>query len=262
MMSVNNKAMENIVNKITEFYAKVVADENYKVKFEEILNGKDITEATDEQLEKIGEIAKELDYDITLEEAKEFIKEGESDQMDYLKGENLVFSISATTREPREGERLLDLGSLASIAGFVDRLKADGISVDGLLNNAGTMEKRYGLNDDGLERVTATNYIGTYLLTRLMAFIYAFDTPTGVCPSLHVAYSMGIAAVWCRTRGASRPWKAFAVLSAVLISISTAFVKQHSVVDILAAIPVGALADYLVFGPTRLHRWIEGSDAR
>ena len=77
MISVNNKAMENIVNKITEFYAKVVADENYKVKFEEILNGKDITEATDEQLEKIGEIAKELDYDITLEEAKEFIKEGE-----------------------------------------------------------------------------------------------------------------------------------------------------------------------------------------
>ena len=76
--------------------------------------------------------------------------------------------IGTTRREPREGERLLDLGSLASIAGFVDRLKADGISVDGLLNNAGTMEKRYGLNDDGLERVTATNYIGTYLLTRLM----------------------------------------------------------------------------------------------
>ena len=33
------------------------------------------------------------------------------------------------------------------------------------------------------------------LLTRLAAFIYAFDTPTGVCPSLHVAYSMGIASV-------------------------------------------------------------------
>ena len=30
-------------------------------------------------------------------------------------------------------------------------------------------------------------------LTRLMAFIYSFDTSTGVCPSLHVAYSIGIA---------------------------------------------------------------------
>lgn len=96
-------------------------------------------------------------------------------------------------------------------------------------------------------------------LTRLMAFIYSFDTPTGVCPSLHVAYSMGIASVWCRTKGVSPVWKAGAVLSAVLISISTAFVKQHSVVDIAAAIPVGLLAEYLVFGPTRLRRWIERS---
>ena len=96
------------------------------------------------------------------------------------------------------------------------------------------------------------------LLTRLMAFIYAFDTPTGVCPSLHVAYSMGIASAWCHKRNAPRGWKAFMVLSAVMISISTAFVKQHSTLDILAAIPVGLLAEYLVYGKTRLHGWIEG----
>ena len=95
-------------------------------------------------------------------------------------------------------------------------------------------------------------------LTRLMAFIYAFDTPTGVCPSLHVAYSMGIASTWCRARDASKPWKCFVVLSAVMISISTAFVKQHSVVDIATAIPVGLLAELQVFGRTRLNRWIEG----
>lgn len=94
-------------------------------------------------------------------------------------------------------------------------------------------------------------------LTRLMAFIYAFDTPTGVCPSLHVAYSMGIASVWCRSGLAGRPWKAWMILSAVLISISTAFVKQHSVVDIFAAIPLGLLAECLVFGKTRLRNWIE-----
>lgn len=95
-------------------------------------------------------------------------------------------------------------------------------------------------------------------LTRLMAFIYAFDTPTGVCPSLHVAYSMGIASAWCRARDGNWAWKAFVVLSAVAISISTAFVKQHSVVDIFAAIPVGLLAELQVFGRTRLNRWIEG----
>lgn len=102
-----------------------------------------------------------------------------------------------------------------------------------------------------------TGFARDNLLTRLMAFIYAFDTPTGVFPSLHVAYSLGIAAVWCRQEDASRGWKAFVILSAALISISTAFVKQHSVMDILAALPVGLLADYLVFGRTRLRRWIE-----
>ena len=99
-------------------------------------------------------------------------------------------------------------------------------------------------------------------LTRLMAFIYAFDTPTGVCPSLHVAYSLGIADVWCRRRETSRPVKALMILSVAGISISTAFVKQHSVVDILAALPVGLLADRLVFGRTRLNRWIERGEAK
>lgn len=85
-------------------------------------------------------------------------------------------------------------------------------------------------------------------LCRVMAFIYAFDTPTGVCPSLHVAYSLGIASVWCRYKGAPRAWKAFVIVCVVLISISTAFVKQHSVVDIAAALPVGLLAEYWVYG--------------
>lgn len=91
-------------------------------------------------------------------------------------------------------------------------------------------------------------------LTRLMAFIYAFDTPTGVCPSLHVAYSMGIASVWCKDKSASRGWKIFVVASAVVISISTTFVKQHSVLDVLAAIPVGLLAEYLIFHFIPKHR--------
>lgn len=94
-------------------------------------------------------------------------------------------------------------------------------------------------------------------LTRLMAFIYAFDTPTGVCPSLHVAYSMGIASVWGRAKHAGTGRKLFMILSAILISISTAFVKQHSVVDIFAAIPLGLLAEVLVFGNTPLRKWIE-----
>ena len=94
-------------------------------------------------------------------------------------------------------------------------------------------------------------------LTRLMGFIYRVDTPTGVCPSLHVAYSIAIASVFCHKRDASPLVKGIMVLSAVMISLSTAFVKQHSVVDIIMALPVCALAEWLVFGDTPLKRWIE-----
>jgi len=76
--------------------------------------------------------------------------------------------IGTTRRTPREGERYLDLGSLASITAFVDGVQADGVRVDCLLNIAGTIQRSFALNDDGFEQVIATNYIGTYLLSRLM----------------------------------------------------------------------------------------------
>ena len=84
-------------------------------------------------------------------------------------------------------------------------------------------------------------------LTRLMAFIYTVDTSTGVCPSLHVAYSLGIASTWLKKKDASRAVKVFITVLVFFICISVAFVKQHSVVDIFAAIPVGILAEFLVF---------------
>ena len=59
---------------------------------------------------------------------------------------------------------------------------------------------------------------------------------------------MGIASVWCKKKDAPAAWKVFVVISVILISVSVAFVKQHSVIDIAAAIPVGILAEYLVYG--------------
>ena len=86
------------------------------------------------------------------------------------------------------------------------------------------------------------------ILTRLVGFIYAFDTNTGVGPSLHVAYSVGIASVWLKSRDARPAFKGFIVLMALIISAATAFVKQHSVVDIFAALPVCAAAEAILYG--------------
>ena len=85
-------------------------------------------------------------------------------------------------------------------------------------------------------------------LTRLMGFIYSVDTNTGVCPSLHVAYSIGIASTWLKYGDASKGRKAFIVAAVILICLSVAFVKQHSVVDIFAALPVCLLAEVIAFG--------------
>ena len=86
------------------------------------------------------------------------------------------------------------------------------------------------------------------ILTAIMGLIYAFDTNTGVCPSLHVAYSIGIASSWLKYKDASKWWKSFVVAAVVLICISVAFVKQHSVIDIFAALPVCLLAEGIAFG--------------
>ncbi len=89
------------------------------------------------------------------------------------------------------------------------------------------------------------------VFTQLLGFIYSVDTNTGVCPSLHCAYSIGIASVWLSEKDAPRWVKPFVVIAAILICASTTFVKQHSIVDFFAAIPVCILAEFLVFRKTR-----------
>ena len=90
-------------------------------------------------------------------------------------------------------------------------------------------------------------FVRDNFLTRLMAFIYSFDTSTGVFPSLHVAYSMGILSVALKKPEIKKIWKWLLGIVVVLICLATAFVKQHSVLDIVAALPVSLAAELLVF---------------
>lgn len=95
-------------------------------------------------------------------------------------------------------------------------------------------------------------------LTDCISFLYRFDTNTGVCPSLHVAYSIGIASVWLKEKGVSLLWKGFVVVAVILICLSTMFIKQHSAVDFFAALPVCLLAEGILYGKSywlpRFHR--------
>ena len=84
-------------------------------------------------------------------------------------------------------------------------------------------------------------------LTEVMKYIYEIDTPTGVFPSLHVAISAGIASTWLRDQSVSRRLRGGVVVFCGMVVFSVCFVKQHSVLDILGAIPICLIAEWLVF---------------
>ena len=88
----------------------------------------------------------------------------------------------------------------------------------------------------------------TYSAALLVASIYANDTNTNVCPSIHV---IGSLAVWFAARDTGKLpailRKGAIPIMAVLISISTVFLKQHSVLDIIAALLVCTAAYPVVY---------------
>ena len=81
------------------------------------------------------------------------------------------------------------------------------------------------------------------ILTQFMADFYAFDTNTNVCPSLHVIGSVAVMHTAWHTKGLDRPkYKTAFAITTFLISISTVFLKQHSVIDVIVALPVCMIA--------------------
>ena len=60
----------------------------------------------------------------------------------------------------------VNLASLSSTAFFANELLQRGEVITLLMNNAGTMETRRCITEDGLERTVSVNYVAPYLLTR------------------------------------------------------------------------------------------------
>ncbi|MGM9588561.1 MAG: phosphatase PAP2 family protein [Faecousia sp.] len=76
-------------------------------------------------------------------------------------------------------------------------------------------------------------------LTKVAAQVYRMDTNTNVCPSEHVIGSVGLfLAAWhCDKLKTPRRLIMIGAI-ACLTAVATVFLKQHSVLDILAALPV------------------------
>ena len=81
------------------------------------------------------------------------------------------------------------------------------------------------------------------IFTRFIEGFYQFDTNTNVCPSIHVIGSVAVMlCAWHSKHFSTVGWRITFSMVALLISVSTVFLKQHSVLDILAAIPICVIA--------------------
>lgn len=82
------------------------------------------------------------------------------------------------------------------------------------------------------------------ILVDIVKGLYGFDTNTNVCPSLHVVGSFAVMFSLWNSKHFSTPfWRAFFAVVTVLISISTVFLRQHSVIDIIT----GVLLSFAVY---------------
>ena len=86
------------------------------------------------------------------------------------------------------------------------------------------------------------------IFTWIVSVIYLLDTPTNITPSMHVIGSMGLmfAAMYANERMSIGVKTAMAV-TVFFICVSTLFVKQHSIVDAVVALPVSFAAWGLSF---------------
>lgn len=75
------------------------------------------------------------------------------------------------------------------------------------------------------------------LFVDMVRYVYATDTPTNVLPSIHVFNSIGacVAIGHSEALKKHRKFQYASYLLALLIVLSTVFLKQHSVTDVIAA---------------------------
>lgn len=86
------------------------------------------------------------------------------------------------------------------------------------------------------------------VLSRIVRLIYAVDTNTNVFPSEHAIGALAVLSAAINTPSLRTPGRiAGFVVLAILISLSTVFLKQHSILDVIAAVPICGLAYWMCY---------------
>ena len=87
------------------------------------------------------------------------------------------------------------------------------------------------------------------LFVELVRYVYSTDTPTNVLPSMHVFNSIGLCIGLTRT-GSIRNKRGVCVgiqIFTLLIILSTVFLKQHSVTDVIAGLALAGILYQFIY---------------
>lgn len=85
--------------------------------------------------------------------------------------------------------REIDLSSLSSVHAFARQILREGRPVCRLMNNAGVLTTRIRPTVDGLETIVSVNYVGPYLLTRLL--LPLMQQGTRIVNTVSCTYAIG-----------------------------------------------------------------------
>jgi membrane-associated phospholipid phosphatase len=94
------------------------------------------------------------------------------------------------------------------------------------------------------------------IFTQMVTFLHQIDTPTNVWPSIHVYNSIGAHLAILRSNYGVKRWVRITSFTlCTLIIMSTMFLKQHSISDVIAAFALAAIMYLIVYRPDYLiHR--------
>lgn len=110
---------------------------------------------------------------------------------------------------------------------------------------------------NGLYDFRPHNLVADDPFTKLVAWLYRTDTSTNVFPSIHVYNSIGVhVAVNKSDKIQSRFIKRASLILCILICLSTIFLKQHALIDVVGGCVMGRLV-YLLIYKSKLTSFID-----
>ncbi len=98
-------------------------------------------------------------------------------------------------------------------------------------------------------RVDYTQLGRNNILISVISSLQSMDTPFNVFPSIHCLNSIGMHIAIAKSKNANKPMVICSFILAVLIILSTVFIKQHSIVDMFGAFVLAVPLYFLAYKP-------------